>query len=442
MELSWQSGGVTLVPLHGVGGQEDLLLPFWLTLLVSGSVIAVSFLVLARHRVPRPARAPLALPSILDRITAWRAWPVLWRTLGLTVTGWTALAAWAGPDDALNPTALVVYVVLWVLVVAVGSALLGPVYPAVDPIRTLWLVLTRITRINPARGLLGQLPERIGLWPAAAGLTAFGWLELAAPANDSTVTLRAFFGALWLIHLVGLTLFGTTWLDRADPFTVASRVYGHLAPVYRDAVRGLLLQSPWRRVEAMPVPRGLAAVTIVLLGTTLWDGLRHVIVGGAWVSTAGLLGSIAVLGAAYHLTTTTAMRTARRTDAPDPSPALADAIAVSLVPIALGYVIAHYWSFLIVGTQQAVLRSSDPFGVGDDLLGISDWSLSLTLVQAGLVATIKVAAVVLGHVGGVVIAHRRARTLLAPERLTRSQIPLALLMLAITIGGLVLLFPE
>lgn len=440
MDLSWQADGVML-PSHGVGGQEDLLLPFWLTLAVSGTVIAASFAVLVGRRSHRPERPPVALPPVLHQITGWRLWAVLWRVVGLIVTTWTVVAAWGGPDDALNPTALVVYVVLWVLTVAVASAVLGPVYPAVDPIRTLWVTLMRLTRLDATRGLLGRLPERVGLWPAALGLVAFGWLELAAPANDSTVTLRAFFGVLWLIHLIGLTLYGTSWLDRGDPFTVTSRLYGHLAPIYRDSRGQLMAHAPWRRVEHMPVLPGLAGVTVTLLALTLWDGLSGFVGRGSWAATAGLIGTIGALALVYWMTTVVAMRSHAAT--PEPRRLwIADQISVSLVPIALGYVIAHYWTFLVLGTQQALQRSSDPLGVGDDLLGISDVPVSYALAQAGLVATIKVSAVVLGHVGGVVIAHRRASALIRPEQLLRSQLPLALLMLVITIGGLVLLFPE
>ena len=94
------------------------------------------------------------------------------------------MAATLGRDDALNPTAGSVFVLLWVGVPLL-SLLLGPVWRLVNPIRGLHgLLLARCCGRRPSEGL-SPLPARLGYWPAALSLLAFVWLELVAPENTS-----------------------------------------------------------------------------------------------------------------------------------------------------------------------------------------------------------------------------------------------------------------
>ena len=425
------------VPLHGVGRQEDLVLPFPVTIAVAVAVIVASFVVLTRTS-DRERSEGRPIPAFLRAMVNSTAGEWLLRLVGLLIFAWTSLAAWLGPDDALNPTAVVVFVVLWVFVLAIGSALFGPLYPALDPVRSVWLVICTALRRDPKRGLR-IYPQHWGYRGAAVGILAFAWLELAAPNHDSTVTLRLFFGVLLTINLIGTVLFGTDWLDNADPLTVTSRFYGHLAVIGRSEDGSLRARLPLLSAERMTARNGIDFVVIALLAATLWDGLGEKFADMSWwQSTLGLIATAAVLYALYWLCTQRVMREHWPTCMEDPK----EAFAPSLVPIALGYVVAHYWTLLIIGGQQAIIRSSDPFGVGDNLLGTGDWGISYSLIQPGFVATLKVSAVVIGHVTGVVVAHRIAARRLLSANYIRSQIPLLVLMVLITIAGLVLLFPE
>jgi hypothetical protein len=57
-----------------------------------------------------------------------------------------------------------------------------------------------------------------------------------------------------------------------------------------------------------------------------------------------------------------------------------------------------------------------------------------------VLATIKVLAVVVGHVAAAVVAHDRAIALLPRRHQTTGQLPLLVAMVAFTAGGLYLLF--
>ena len=114
--------------------------------------------------------------------------------------------------------------------------------------------------------------------------------------------------------------------------------------------------------------------------------------------------------------------------------------ASSIVPIALGYVVAHYYSLLVLTGQQTIGFLADPLGLGWNLLGLAGRPLLTGWVQPTFVATFQVCAIVVGHVLGVVLAHDRAVALFPRSKAVLGQIPLLCLMVLFTVGGLLLLF--
>jgi hypothetical protein len=102
--------------------------------------------------------------------------------------------------------------------------------------------------------------------------------------------------------------------------------------------------------------------------------------------------------------------------------------------------VAHYWSLLVLIGQQTVIQLSDPLGTGANWLGTGGRGIDTTLAGPGFVAVLQVTAVVTGHVLGVVLAHDRAVRLLPRRRAVVGQVPLLVLMVGYTVGGLTLLF--
>jgi hypothetical protein len=70
------------------------------------------------------------------------------------------------------------------------------------------------------------LPAWLGYWPAAAGLFAFVWMELASPEPASTKTLLWFIGTYALEQLTAAAVFGSRWFDRGDAFEAYSELFG------------------------------------------------------------------------------------------------------------------------------------------------------------------------------------------------------------------------
>ena len=117
-------------------------------------------------REPRldPARAGRALPGGLTRVLDSTPLRVALRLLGVVAFAYVAMAAVLGRDDALNPTAGVVYVLLWVGLVALslregqnGPELFFRAFNAAsEPARRLAEEGFAVMPHFPARGIAGR----------------------------------------------------------------------------------------------------------------------------------------------------------------------------------------------------------------------------------------------------------------------------------------------
>ncbi len=431
------------LPAHGVGSRQDLPLPFTAVLIGAAAALLVSFVALgALWPEPRlRVDAGLPLPSPVARTLNSPVFKGIWVTLSLLLTAWTVMALVFGVDDANNPAPYVVYAWLWVGLAGL-SLIFGPIWAWLNPIRWLHKGLTRLARLDPDASMTTWSP---GYWPAALGLFAFTWLELIAPDRTTLLVLRVAIGGFVLIDLLGALVFGRGWFSRSDPFEVWSRLFGALSPLGRRPDRAWVLRSPLHGANAIAVDRGLLATASVMLGSTAYDGFSSEPVWFTFVQssdlpsellmTAGLLGMCLVVALSLHLAAAVSARLARM-----PVRGLAAQFAPSLLPIAAGYVVAHYWSLLIFEGQNTLIRLSDPLGIGANWLGTGDLTASPALLAPTLVAMIQVTAIVTGHVLGVVLAHERAVTLFERRVAVIGQVPLLVLMVGYTCGGLLLLF--
>jgi hypothetical protein len=370
--------------------------------------------------------------------------PALGRAAGLVGFGWFMVAAFLGPDDALNPVPGVIYVLVWVGVCVFASAFLGPVYRWINPVRTVHLLVARATRRDPDDGLVA-LPAWVGRWPGVLTLGAFLWLELAADDRATLAVLQPWILAYIGGNLLMAVVFGARWFERGDPFEVYSSLVARVAPFGRRNDGQLVVRTPLDSLESWPTLRGDALLVCVLLGGTAFDGLSNAPFWIRWAqtssfssagaATAGLALCIGIVAALYVVASMSAFGLAGLPARKGPM-----TFAASIVPIIIGYAIAHYYSLFVIVSQQTVQQLSDPLGDGSDLLGIGGNGISYTWAAPTTVATIQVTAVVVGHVVGVIAAHERATRTIAKDRVLRSQLPMLGVMIVFTLSGLLLLF--
>jgi len=432
-----------IVLAHGVGSRADLPVPLALALYAAGAAVVVSFLALVLlWRTPRLRgdAAGWPLPTAVQTVVDAPVVRGVLRAVVLALTLLVVAVALVGPlgiNDNLAAYAL--YVTLWVGLIP-ASLLLGPVWGVVNPLRTLHAGLARLTGPAPAADRLPTL----GYWPGAVALLAFVWLELVLPGRAEPRTVGIFLVLYGVVQLVASLWFGAGWFARGDAFEVYSALIGRLSPFGRREDGRLVGRSPLDGVDGLGSERGLVAVVVVLIGSTGFDGLSRTqwwqegpgrdAYLSAVPGTFGLLAMVAL--AAVLFVGATALSGAITGQSPWAQPAH---YAHSLVPIAAGYAIAHYFSLLLIDGQATWILASNPFGQdGVDLFGTYGRAVDYTVVSPRTIANTQVGAVVLGHVLGVVLAHDRA-VRLTSRRAVEGQLPLVVLMVAFTVGGLSLL---
>ena len=427
---------------HGVGSRTDLPIPLGLALYGAGAAILVTFAVLLLFwRTPRLGgpSSGRPLPAGVQRVVDSAALRRTLQAMALAVAVGVIAVAVAGPAETsrnLAPWAL--YVTFWVGLVPV-SLLLGPVWRVVNPLRLLHRGLRLLLPTAPGATRLPAL----GLWPATVSLTVFLWLELVFPGRTEPAAVAVFLVGYAVVHLFLALWFGEEWFARGDGFEVYSTLIARLSPWARRDDGRLVLRNPLSHANAAPAEPGLAAVVVVLLGSTAFDGLSRTVFwqtgpGAADDVVSGTLGLLAMIVLVAVLYVVGARLSGRL--AGQPAAVQPRRYAGTVVPIALGYTVAHYFSLLLLDGQTTWILASNPFGVaGVDLFGTYGNVVDLTAVGSDAIALVQVGAIVAGHVVGVTLAHERA--LLSARRARASdQLPLVIVMVLFTFGGLGLLF--
>jgi hypothetical protein len=433
-----------MVLAHGVGTRADLPIPVSLAALGAGLAVVISFAVLALlWRSPRfrGGAAGLPLPAVFNRVIDSPAVRVLLRGITLVLVAAVAMVGFLGNQNTmLNAAPWAFYVTFWVGLVP-ASLLFGPVWRVLNPLRLVHAGLAALLRIDSERGAV-TLPAAVGYWPAVASLAAFVWFELVYPLGAQPAHVARFVLGYTVAHVVASVVFGQRWFDRGDGFEVYSALLGSLAPLGRRDDGRLVLRNPLEGLDAIRPAPGLVAVVVVLVGSTAYDGLSRTwwwqasVPAGMVNATLALVGSMLLIGLVYLLGTWRLVAPADR-DGGGPGP---EAFAHTIVPIAAGYALAHYFSLLVFDGQQVLILASDPFVTGDNLFGMAGNSVDYTVVDPTTIALVQVGAIVVGHLAATVSAHDRAVRLFPAKEALRTQYPLLAAMVGLTVGAVGLLF--
>ena len=430
---------------HGLGGRVDLPVPRWMFVFGAGTALVVSFVALASlWREPRfEGRAerrgrPSAVQGILTDRTL--EWTIRMLSLGFFVVVTVASFLPLSPTETIGP--VVVFIWFWVGL-AFAQAFVGNLWATLSPFDPLGRLLGfDESEREPTR----EYPKRWGAWPAVILLFGFVWLELADPFADRPGTLGYAIAGYTLITMGGMAVYGRrSWTQHGEAFAVYLGLFAKMAPLTRDPDGFVVGRPPLAGLARLEPKPGRLALILVALGSTTFDGFSRSSLWGDWsgsltglpetfAETAGLLGTILVVGGLYAL----AMQAAGRiTGEGWHVPAVR--FAHSLVPIAFAYVVAHYFSFLLIEGQIGIARLSDPFDRGWNLFGTADRLVNLTLLSATTIWYAQVVAIVAGHIGGVILAHDRAIAIYPPGVALRTQYALLAVMIVFTATGLLIL---
>jgi hypothetical protein len=260
------------------------------------------------------------------------------------------------------------------------------------------------------------------------------------------------------VQFVGMSLYGIeTWNRYGDGFGVYFGLFARLSPLHW--LRGeLRVRPPLAGLTTLAIVPGTVGLLCTAIGTTSFDGfstgpiwtdlsprivnsLRDLGFGQATgfelASTIGLFMTVLVVSALYWLGVT-----GMRREGHDGATAaqLAGRFVHSLVPIAVAYVVAHYFSLLAFDGQRIAYLSSDPLGQGHNFFGTATATVDYAWISATGIWYVQVGALIFGHVAGLILAHDRALVTFKESRTaTRSQYWMLAVMIAFTSLGLWLL---
>lgn len=443
--------GDATVLAHGIGGPSDLPIPASYAFVGAVLALLVSFAVLAfAWRDPRfrGDESGWPLPAAAARFVDSPVTQAVVVTAALLFTGWVVMAALFGADTLANPTFGTVFVLLWVGLVP-AALLFGYIYRLCNPLRWLYRGIAAAAGAGYHRGLR-TLPDRVGYWPAAVVLFGFAWLELVDAATATSLSwIRMWFAVAGAVLMIGAAIYGDTWFARADPFEVYSSLVGRLSPFGRRTDGVLVVRNPLENLDGLRPRPGLVAVIAVLFGSTGFDSFQD---SSRWLrfaqnysnhsvelNTVALLLFCLVVLVTFNLAAVATggigqIVAVRRRDLPN-------LMAHSLIPIVVGYVVAHYLSSFVSTGIATIQQLDDPLSRGWTLTSFTDRINKYAIYEhpTGLAVT-KVLAVISGHVLGVMAAHDRAVRLLPPRHALVGQLPMLILMVAYTMTGLWLLF--
>lgn len=431
-----------LILAHGLGGRSDLPLPGWIFAWAAAAVLALSFFAFAAlWQTPKletaRAKAVFRVPAFVD---------VLCGLLGVLFFGFLVYVGTAGTQeegDNLLPS--FIYVFVWVAL-PILSAIFGDVFRPFNP----WRAIARFAgwarkRFAPNAGAAQfNYPDALGRTPATVLLLVFGYFELISSEGRDPSLLARLMVVYMVIQLAGCALFGTkTWLERGDAFGLYLNFFSRISPLTVED-RKFSYRLPLSGLTDIAPIAGTVLFVCAAVGITAFDGVS---VGPLWESIAGrdpsqivaTLGMLAMVGIVFgfYRLGVEGMRSSHI----DMSPReLGMIFAPSLVPIALGYVVAHYFSFLVFQGQALWALASDPLADGSNWFGTADTAVDYAALSNTAIWWVQVVALVLGHVGGLAVAHDRALAVWGKARAAvQSQMWMLIVMVGFTSLGLWLL---
>ncbi|MBB6647221.1 hypothetical protein H5V44_13170 [Halobellus sp. MBLA0160] len=421
---------------------DPLSVPRWLYVATGGAAIGASALlagfvtdrgfVAAIHEWRRDIGG--------DRLR--RAGRLLAGVLGAALVALVVYRGFVGPQLSTVNFAVIVLFAGGRAGLTMASYLVGNAWPAVNPLRAVDRLPTGVV----------AYPDSLGRWPALAGILLLVWVETTTGVTRRPAVLATAVVGYAVVTVAGAILVGgDAWFRNADPIATAFRFYGRVAPLSWDGGR-LTLSIPGMRLVPPVGPDGdvgtasgsaddrLAsglddvAVAVALVWELTFSGFVTTEQGAAAVravAAAGLpplviyatlfLGGFAVFYLAFLGAARVAARRVRTTRS---ARTLAVAFAPSLLIVAAGYHLAHYFGFFVSLSPTLAAALASP---------LSAPANPVVLTLPAWISALNIAFVLGGHLVAIWVAHSTAYRLF-PSRLQaiRSQYPFVAVMIGYT----------
>lgn len=355
-------------------------------------------------------------------------------------------------DPLANPLPVFFWTIWWIGFIAL-QGLLGDLWRWLNPWTGPVSILQKTLNIRPFL----RFPTGVGHSVAILTFMSFAAFLLADPAPADPERLARVVGAYWLFTLLAILAFGPRWLRRAEGLSVVLRAYARMGVFGRKGNRFAVGIPGWQALNLRAPTIGIAVLMLLMLGSGSFDGLNETFwwlgligvnplefPGRSAVITQNLTGLVLAniwLISAYAMAIWLGLALIKSTVPLSRGFCL---FAPSILPIALGYHIAHYFPSFLVDSQYALSVVTDPMGTGADFLQLGTYYVTTGFFNSQdsvrLIWLTQAAAVVGGHILAVMLAHAIAlRHFGTTRHAVLSQVPLALFMVLYTLFGLWLL---
>lgn len=474
VRLFWCAGALLAacpgaVLAHGFGRLYTLPVPLWLYAWGAAATLIVSFVVagifLSASTRPGPPRA-LDVSNQPWLLGLRRLIPAL-RLLAVLILLLCIVTGFAGHRDPLRNFSMTFFWIIFVLLFVYLTPVLGNFFAALNPWHTLVNGLGRVRR-DFCRGKI-TYPKALADWPALVLYLGFIWFELFGTGRPKP--LAAFLTAYTVLNLAGVWLIGArAWFRHCEFFSVFFRLIALMAPIdYQRGEQGergrVILRWPFAGLlQQRPEHISSVVFALAMLSTTAFDGLKAtqwwtMLFWGdpsgwmtawqgvrpinaiavfmpwyiAWETLWLLLSPFLYLGL-YWLTLSAAKRLS---GSPRTVYQLALDFGYTLLPIAFVYHLTHYATLILSHGLKIISLASDPFGWKWNLFGTLHSFRAPILPDMGVIWHAQVGLILIGHIVSVWVAHRVAlRVFQSRGGAMASQLPVLVLMIAITIAGL------
>lgn len=433
---------------HVFGTMYTLPIPVWLYLFSGAAALIISFLAFGiflnqpnqnkfNNRVDLSkyqAVKFLIKPEILSII----------KSIPLGIFGIIILAGIFGIQDPTLNISPTLFWIIFLLGFSYLSSVFGNFWQYVNP----WKILANAV-IN-SKPIL-KYPKKLGFIPALFFYFLFIWVELISQNAAEPKIISIYIFLYTALNLLGRFLFGfKDWFKYGEFFNVFFGLISLVAPIIFENGK-VYLRFPFFGVLKIKVEHvSLLIFILFMLSSTAFDGFRAT---SAWLSIyykfmAGLTSETAYkiiqtvflvfspgLFLIIYFLAVGIMKLIIRTKLTVISIALV--FAPSLIPIALAYNIAHYYTLLLISGQSIIQLISDPLGLGWNLFGTSSYTNNPGIISASFVWNSQVAVIILGHIAAVFLAHLTAlKIFLTRKSAMLSQLSMLIVMIIYTVTGL------
>jgi hypothetical protein len=333
---------------------EPAIIPTWLFVLTGGVIIGISFLfvslVTQRQLIDKINGYHLSLP--LPRLPRLNT-PIL-TLVSVFLLLYTILLGFIGPQNPTSNFAILFVWVVWWAGYTMTVYLFGNTWEQLNPWKSLSTIL-------PTLNL--SYPSKLGSWPASVGLLFFILIEVGSDITYSPYLLSCVLLFYTVLTLLGSFIYGSdTWFKNADPISKFFRYYGAVS-LLTYSNNSINIHLPGTKImkktnDAGPPAGHQVLFIITILFITTYDGLISTQFWNSKIIFPLLSFGIPILiihfifllfghGLFYAIYHYAILIMHRLSSTYISIQSLNMQFAVSLIPIAAGYHLAHFTGYLL-----------------------------------------------------------------------------------------------